>query len=211
MFELRFLFTGLFVSAQGRLSRGWYIWGIVRLWLAYSIGSNFLSGAILGIYPSLRTAEDFSVQPVLAIARLIALCVIAWPLWSQVRRRVNDVRPDIQERIRHSAFISALLPAAFVAGLVLRGFAVELPYGTLATEMFGGLFGATLFALSFAPGTNLSANPTRSQPLNTTEPTGLRGARPNISATSKAQNAPPLVQRLNRLPKDGRVKPGWFS
>lgn len=211
MFELRFLFTDLFVSAQGKLSRGRYVWGIVRLWLAFSIGSNFLSGMILGWYPSLRTAENFSSQPALAIARFVALCIIAWPLWSQFRRRVNDMGPDIQRAIRQWGFILALLLAAFIVGLVLHSFAIDLPFSKFATEILGGLFSAALFALSFAPSENLNANPPLLQSTNMMEPSSRSVARSGTSGPTTAQNPLPPMQRLHKLPKDGRVKPGWFS
>ena len=229
------LWKDLYVWPQGRMSPSAYLGGLVRILIVYLIFAQlltFIGPALTGAFNAKFPLDMFEL---IKWGQTGAVVMIAFPAWSVFRRRFNDMRPDLREKLNAWIVGFPLLLCGLILLLVVHAAGYQTPFDDAGLGRVRFWFAVMLFGAAFLPGgdavpAQTNTKPTKPQPdmfQTATQkanrealaarignvPAGrhLPTAHTDRPKPALATSFPPVIQRTRSLPQDGRVKPGWFS
>ncbi len=234
MFSSNWIWKDLYASPEGRLSQGAYFWGLLRLTFLIAIGINILATIIPAFVHALGFSFSLNTSQSLKMGSITAFLLSVWPIWTLFRRRLNDIRRDWRTRIGKWVIGFTIIFIVLVLRIVASAFGIETPidqstYGQLQKAFFLMLFGLGLVpGIDKVPSSNVAKKNGLKIAIVQPSLSGFAHSyssrvessdqSPSVRTVSRAPTetkpkilASPAVQRLHKLPEQGRVKPGWFS
>jgi uncharacterized membrane protein YhaH (DUF805 family) len=234
VFGSNWIWKDLYVLPEGRLSQWAYFWGLLRLTFLIAIGTNILATFIPAFVNALGFSFSLGTSQSLKMGNMTAFLLSVWPVWSLFRRRLNDIRSDWRARIGNWVIGFTIILIVLVLRIVASAIGIETP---IDASMYGQLqkvFFLMLLGLGLVPGgekvpsSNVAKIDVKKIAIEQPSLSGFaqsyssrvesRHRSPSVRTVSRATTeikpkilATPAVQRLQKLPEQGRVKPGWFS
>lgn len=215
------------------MSAAAYLGGLVRVLLVYVIFVQLISALGMPLLMSTQSEGVVDVFTGLKWSQVAAIILIAFPVWSLFRRRINDIRPDIREKLSSWAFGFPIFLIGLLVFMVLNAAGYDTFFDDAELARIRFWFVVMLFGVAFLPGGDVvpeKAKPSKPQPdmfqtatqkanrealaaQIANKPAGrhLPAAHSDRPKPAAAPNFPPVIVRTRKLPQDGRVKPGWFS
>jgi uncharacterized membrane protein YhaH (DUF805 family) len=223
------LWKDLYVWPQGKLSRAAYLGALLRIVIIYVLFVQVLSVFSPTLLTTFKSGEPADTFLGIKWGQIGAIIFIAFPVWSLFQRRVNDMRPDIREKLNTWSVAFPLILAGLVGLMVANavGFATPLDSADLSNIRFW--FAVMLFGSAFVPGgehvpaknlkkirseaqqnliSTLAQMPKEVDPTTRTQPHPVARHQPIPANPLPGMQ---VAQRQYKMPEQGRVKPGWFS
>lgn len=225
------LWKDLYVWPEGQMKPSAYLGALFRILIVYVVFAQVLSVFSPTLLGTFKGPDSDNLFAGVMWGQTGALVLIAFPMWSVFQRRLNDMRPDIREKLSNWSFAFPLFLIVLIGFMVANaaGFDLFFDHADLSNMRFW--FTVMLAGAAFVPGGEMV--PAKAQVTSAhSDPDRLRAASLKTLATQVAAkpavrhmavphadrprpvlagDQPPVMQRSYKLPEQGRVKPGWFS
>ncbi len=234
------LWKDLFVPAEGRLGRISYFVALFRIALIYLFGTQIFTALVPVLALSIGIPIADNPFMALGYGALAAQLLIAWPAWSIFRRRMNDARPDLRAKLVNWSVGFPIFLVVLIGMMVAGAAGFETPVSADLHSKMRLMFFVMLFGAGFVPGGDavpgaaakkdrllgeidqqrlmqaLAAQIVKPSEIETRQRVTPRPPRtaspvPTRSPALAGSTAYSAVERMRKLPEQGRVKPGWFS
>ncbi len=228
------LWKDLYVWPEGRLSRAGYLLALFRTVMVYVFATQILTAFSPVLLTNFNDAQPLDIFGSLKWAQVGAVIVVAFPIWSLFQRRVNDMRPDIREKLNTWSVAFPLFLVGLIGLMVANSAGLQIPLDDADLGQIRFWFAAMLLGAALIPGGDTvpesAVKKIKKENTNAAESALGQINLPGIAQRSQAPWKPqprstprhqPIpanpvmanqaVQRQHKLPEQGRVKPGWFS
>ncbi len=223
------LWKDLYVWPEGQLSRSAYLGALLRIVVIYVLFAQILSVFSPTLLTTFNSDQPSDIFQGIKWGQIGAIILIAFPVWSLFQRRVNDMRPDIRERLNTWSVAFPIILVGLIGLMVANAAGFDTPLDGADLSNIRFWFAVMLFGSALVPGgDNVSAKDLKKirtdaqQQLASIiaqapkEAVPTMHTRPHPVARHQPIPANPLpgqqvAQRQYKMPEQGRVKPGWFS
>ena len=225
------LWKDLFVWPQGRFSPAAYLGALFRIAIVYIFSAQVLSILAPSLLGTFNSDLPVDMSKGFMWGQIGAIVLIAFPVWSTFQRRINDMRPDIREKLKPWNVAFPLIFIGLIAVMIAHALGLETAFDGFDLNGIHFWFAIMLFGAAFVPGGGSVPDKAVKNPAEPFQNATQRAAREALAGQlaakpagrhlptahvdrpkpSPATNFPQVIQRTRNLPQDGRVKPGWFS
>lgn len=231
------LWKDLYVWPQGRMGVAAYIGGLLRILIVYVLFTQIFTVFGPLLFAPFFNVADHDANPFrnLIWGELGAIALIAFPVWSLFQRRINDMRPDIRQRLGLWPIAFPIILAGLIGLMLAHALGISTPLDGVDLGRARFWFAVILFSAAFAPGGEKAVTRAKTAAAKLApdlfQTASQKAAREALAAQIAVKpvnrpatvphrdrpkpgpipSFPPVMVRTRALPKDGRVKPGWFA